>query len=80
MPHGGLRRAGDLELGDHAVDAAHVDLDRLAVVAADGDRECDVAHLFGLLLVLLGMFVVGHGASIAVYQGSRQSVAQIGGE
>jgi hypothetical protein len=35
----GSRRAADLQLGDHGVDALDVGIDRLAAVAADRCRE-----------------------------------------
>jgi hypothetical protein len=41
----GRRRAADLELGDHAVDALDVRVDRAAIVAADGGGERGVAQL-----------------------------------
>jgi hypothetical protein len=43
---GGLWRGGDLELGDQPVDLFDVAVDRPSVVAAEPDREVDVAHLF----------------------------------
>ena len=39
------RRGAHLELGDHAVDALHVRLDRVTVVAAHGDRKGDVQKI-----------------------------------
>jgi len=47
MLHGRLRRAADLELGDHAVDALDIGIDLATVVATHDRREGNVADVRG---------------------------------
>ena len=39
VPHRRLRRAADLQFGDHAIDALHVRIDGAALIAAHGRGE-----------------------------------------
>ena len=54
VPHRRLRRAADLQFGDHAIDALHVRIDGATLIAANGRREGHITDLPRHLVPALG--------------------------